>query len=136
MSRSIRFFNPFLAQENTIMGQGYYMALAFGVLDPPKIDEEEGEAATWTYDAAIKKAAGRRVHTAYESERAYMAIFVAENAGVDDNAGTPKTCALADAASGPEWDEAREIWTRIQEASGKLGFPLSDGQPLLIVDCD
>jgi selenophosphate synthetase-related protein len=43
---------------------------------------------------------------------------------------------LADAAQGPEWNTAREIWERIRAASQEFGVPLPEGQPLLIADFD
>jgi len=115
------------------MGQGHYVALAFGVLNPPRIDDDERED---DFRIAIEKAAGRRVHTSYESKREYMAIFVAENAGVDDDAAVPQTCLLADAANGEEWPAVHAAWERAQKAAKEFGIDLPDGQPLLVVDYD
>lgn len=118
------------------MGQGNYIALGYGALD---VDYPSGGVDSDVFDdwlGALEKIAGRSLETSYESERKYLAIFVAENAGIRDDTIIPSTCLLANAAQGPEWDTAREIWERIRAASQELGVPLPEGQPLLIVDYD
>lgn len=118
------------------MGQGHYVALGYGAIHPlPQLpDDDLKKYDDWEH--AVEAAAGRRIHTSYESECKYLAIFVAENFGVDDDAITLKTCLLSEAATGPEWDAARAAWERVRAASEKFDVVLPPGHPLLIVDYD
>jgi hypothetical protein len=114
------------------MGQGNYMALAFGVLNPPEIAEE----IDCKYRDVVDEAAGQRVRFAYESEVDYMAILVAENSGVDQDSITPETCKLANLLTEQIWAEARAKWEKVREASKKFGIVLPEGESLLVVDYD
>jgi len=115
------------------MGQGNFIAIGYGILDPPVPKEE----VLYRWLPQLKKAAGRPVHLSYESRREYLAIFLAENCGVDDNAKPIETCALSDFLQDAQrWDDAIAVWRRVRKESKRFGIDLPWGAPLLIADCD